>query len=637
MLVWERDETLEDELNRWTDHTTVTPFEETVSVLQRALDQLSIVVQQTNESGLSEEQPVVEIELPQSTTLKLEYCRNVYATPDFSRNDARATLVSRWFGIDSPYLGLFESVPSDQNAVQKLLSAVTVAMCNLNAGSTINLPCIIAYKGRIVHSLGYLGFDPRNGGVFWESDLEDPHKSVKMEDFQRMFRLTYQRNGSITSSSSTSMTTTMTRSKKCRVSARLTWQVKFFVPESLLAGLRISAVFPLSVEGSFFENELFSTLTAEHAPMWTVLAVWNTTRPGTLRNSGKGSYDEESIPPSLIAIHKGSSMRRGRPLSLIPLSLGLKRLVRLVHENNNNKAGGDSGANHPNFVGFQDLTRKLKLSQLNVNEEAARIADLAFSNSKESNHHESPFTVLVLNVLRVLGSSSLSLDDSTDEASEESDHECKIIIQAVWHAFCDRLRRSFETRSVPALDEEDLNPDLSRSGAHQKVTLVRFCTRELMASSTVVTTGDAKKKSTKQKELDFYLSARPNQKAIEPEIRSSLVWELREDDDIDESRGELRAELSSPSLVADMRAFRLANPESVFVDFVRWFSPKDYDSKSQELSPRMSGPETQWTKAWEESAKPVESSAGGHPFDPLNRGEKALHRLETMNLSTLCE
>lgn len=38
----------------------------------------------------------------------------------------------------------------------------------------------------------------------------------------------------------------------------------------------------------------------------------------------------------------------------------------------------------------------------------------------------------------------------------------------------------------------------------------------------------------------------------------------------------LRAALMSASLLADMAAFKAANPGCIFADFIRWYSPRDW-------------------------------------------------------------
>jgi hypothetical protein len=102
--------------------------------------------------------------------------------------------------------------------------------------------------------------------------------------------------------------------------------------------------------------------------------------------------------------------------------------------------------------------------------------------------------------------------------------------------------------------------------------------------------------------------------------------------------GNLRAELLSPSLISDMRAFKAANPGCEFVDFLRWFSPKDVvvadESKAPLASPRML--DGLWLQTWTNSAPPLEASKQKKLFDPVVVGEKALHWLETLSLDAVC-
>ena len=62
----------------------------------------------------------------------------------------------------------------------------------------------------------------------------------------------------------------------------------------------------------------------------------------------------------------------------------------------------------------------------------------------------------------------------------------------------------------------------------------------------------------------------------------------------------------SAALLSDMQAFKDANPDCEFADFVRWHSPKDYvDGR---LSERMTG--GQWQTCWQQAkAVPVTRQA----------------------------
>jgi Rab3 GTPase-activating protein catalytic subunit len=86
-----------------------------------------------------------------------------------------------------------------------------------------------------------------------------------------------------------------------------------------------------------------------------------------------------------------------------------------------------------------------------------------------------------------------------------------------------------------------------------------------------------------------------------------------------------------------MSAFKAANPNAVFEDFIRWHSPGDWESDEMEdssvnklnwppkgkLSQRMSENGNMWRKIWNESpALPI--SEQKPLLDPVREGEKVI-------------
>ncbi|KAH9701884.1 Rab3 GTPase-activating protein catalytic subunit [Citrus sinensis] len=110
--------------------------------------------------------------------------------------------------------------------------------------------------------------------------------------------------------------------------------------------------------------------------------------------------------------------------------------------------------------------------------------------------------------------------------------------------------------------------------------------------------------------------------------------------------------------VYDMSAFKAANPDAVFEDFIRWHSPGDWlndDGKENgpsgipavedlkenwpprgRLSQRMSEHGNLWRKIWNE-APAVQASEQKPLLDPNREGEKILHYLETLRPNDLLE
>ncbi|XP_042017367.1 rab3 GTPase-activating protein catalytic subunit-like isoform X2 [Salvia splendens] len=111
------------------------------------------------------------------------------------------------------------------------------------------------------------------------------------------------------------------------------------------------------------------------------------------------------------------------------------------------------------------------------------------------------------------------------------------------------------------------------------------------------------------------------------------------------------AQLETEILASDMSAFKAANPDAVFEDFIRWHSPRDWENDENEengasessswpprgkLSERMSDPGNSWRKIWNE-APAVPASEQKPLWDPNREGEKVLHYLETLRPYQLLE
>ncbi|XP_043724681.1 rab3 GTPase-activating protein catalytic subunit isoform X2 [Telopea speciosissima] len=114
------------------------------------------------------------------------------------------------------------------------------------------------------------------------------------------------------------------------------------------------------------------------------------------------------------------------------------------------------------------------------------------------------------------------------------------------------------------------------------------------------------------------------------------------------------AQLERDILSSDMSAFKAANPDAVFEDFIRWHSPGDWENEEIEekrtsgerltdgwpprgrLSERMSENGNSWRQIWNE-APPLPASEQKPLLDPDREGEKVLHYLETLRPHQLLE
>lgn len=524
-LAWNTDEEEED---RWLDHTCATQFEDLISRLERAVQQ----VLETNS--------FVSI----SNHLLFKQTNSHPMGRDFSHQlDSRVSQHSVWFGLKHPfYFVLHCSALADggEQVARTLLNCLTLAVAN----SGLTLPSLVVCESIT------LGFDPVSGQEMESTTVRLP--GVKLDDAQRIFRQ-YTAKG---------------QTLLPQISARLVWGVSFpqQTRQHLLQGMVCSAVFPLASEGGrLFENELFSTLTPEYCTEWQVQCIWNS-KP----ESGPGFYQGDTF--SLLT----------------PLAIGLTKLKRLTQSN----FAAAAAAAAKESAEMHDLARS--------------IVDDAFATCSRTS---SPFSRLSINLAHWLGTSSTS----------EEEEDCAKV-QLSWEYFCRVLRTKFERKELLLLESEDdlsLQPDLSKGEVHQKVALVRFCQAQEYSAPTAM--------SNNNKPLGYTL-IKTGKQAREPQVQPFSVWSSRREDD-----WMLTQEVLNSQLICDMQAFKFANTDSEFIDFLRWYSPKDVDS-SDSVSDRM---ETgTWRQCWEES-KPVPSHLQRPMFDCAVEGEKALHWLESISFPML--
>lgn len=118
----------------------------------------------------------------------------------------------------------------------------------------------------------------------------------------------------------------------------------------------------------------------------------------------------------------------------------------------------------------------------------------------------------------------------------------------------------------------------------------------------------------------------------------------------------LSGQLERDILSSDMSAFKAANPDAMFEDFIRWHSPGDWESDETgdkfmhdvvespnsswppkgRLSQRMAEHGSLWRQIWNTSPS-IAASEQRPLFDPIREGEKILHYLETLKPHQLLE
>lgn len=471
-----------------------------------------------------------------------------------------------------------------------------------------------------------------NGKTYYESSVDSSGWStIRLEDLKKKFA---------------SMCAHQALHNNPMVGIRLTWSIPAFSKESpvippffsLLKKFRLAAIWPMDTytDEQVVETPLFSNVTPDRAPVWAIMCVWGCSRPSGFNadaSSGPGAYDagDDAVGGGLLA-------RSGKK-SMTPMSDGSSCLIRLKasarHARNlqnspapptalvsedvvNPPLASPSKANPVSFA--ENVSRRIKTSRLRLIEMAGEIASDAFFSAN------SPLTRMALSIAQWLG----SLSDADDET-------CRLILDATWTAFCSELRARFEMHDADLYEDcigDDLIPNSAMCEAHQKVSLVRFCVKELASSSEIEFSDDL---LGRKRKLDFKLTSKTAEEedAYEPETQPANPWLDREEDLSLVADKDVRFELLSPCLISDMRAFKAANPKCSFVDFLKWFSPRDVvhgtgDVPEDTASSRMSIDNNFWTTAWK-AATPLVAKDQKPLFDPIVFGEKAMHWLEGLD------
>lgn len=89
-------------------------------------------------------------------------------------------------------------------------------------------------------------------------------------------------------------------------------------------------------------------------------------------------------------------------------------------------------------------------------------------------------------------------------------------------------------------------------------------------------------------------------------------------------------------LFSDIEAFKAANPSAYFEDFIRWYSPKDWDSENQSLSLRMQDDSNLWKQLWH-AGQPISASEQRMFIFGTGEIDKLIHSLESASTIEIAE
>eukprot|EP01097_Dermamoeba_algensis_P010173 TRINITY_DN7418_c0_g1_i1.p1 TRINITY_DN7418_c0_g1~~TRINITY_DN7418_c0_g1_i1.p1 ORF type:complete len:528 (-),score=126.57 TRINITY_DN7418_c0_g1_i1:116-1699(-) len=225
-------------------------------------------------------------------------------------------------------------------------------------------------------------------------------------------------------------------------------------------------------------------------------------------------------------------------------------------------------------------------------------------------------------------------------------------IYAFWLEFAKELRYHWQKKiplpGIPVTDQPDYNSCI----IFQKLQLINFCIERHIERKQ-----NQRLRMMVEKQEEMFSSAAVKRRgALEPvpglfmlntglPIFRPLLQDhkyMTEDMIIEQENilknTEFKAELQSNSVLSDMQAFKAANYDSAFEDFIRWYSPNDWEDNETGgiLSKRMQDPDNLWQQMWKQ-AEPLSVEQQKPIFNYNLEGEKAMHFLETLPPAHLLE
>lgn len=194
-------------------------------------------------------------------------------------------------------------------------------------------------------------------------------------------------------------------------------------------------------------------------------------------------------------------------------------------------------------------------------------------------------------------------------------------LASFWLSFLKELRHSFEKkRKLPGVD--DNGPDFDNCLIYQKLQMINVC----INGGKPLELDDSKPRESTMKLLNGEVMMIPasQQGGIFTEDQIMDEQLLLENNVGDQRQ---KAFLQRAALMRDMIAFKEVNANASFLDFIRWYSPRDYNSETNELSVRMASDDNLWREFWADvetgKAKVEEFS-----FNAVQQAELALDYLE---------
>lgn len=195
----------------------------------------------------------------------------------------------------------------------------------------------------------------------------------------------------------------------------------------------------------------------------------------------------------------------------------------------------------------------------------------------------------------------------------------------LWNLFVTKLRQYYDQKKlIPGVDTK--GPNFNHCLLYQKLEMINFC---LQDENCIIDELDQSGKLLISGEKMIFPATQVIPVRTEDQIQESEQLLFKNADDQRQ-----KVLIQSKQLKSDMSAFKAANPTAVFSDFIRWYSPTDFNEGTKELSTRMSTSDNLWKELWETT--PARSTDDQSPlFNKVEQCEFALDYIEGLSPTEL--
>ncbi|EAY03785.1 hypothetical protein TVAG_232680 [Trichomonas vaginalis G3] len=286
----------------------------------------------------------------------------------------------------------------------------------------------------------------------------------------------------------------------------------------------------------------------------------------------------------------------------------VKHIAIAMNRNTSETIYQESGLTR--FVKFIKHTEFMQEFTNHAPTQATKIVDDIFASAKVGGEKS---------VLKAAPADSILTKITIAMASAPEIH----LASSIWSTFLSKIRNCYDKKIlIPGVGTDA--PDFEHCLLYQKIQMINYCIAQGKNSDRKFTNSEP----TNKKLLNGKPMINPSLQTV---ASARTEDQLREDEQLLLNNYEdqlQKSRIQSKQLRSDIAAFKAENEGSVFEDFVRWFSPTDYNEETGEMTSRMSDPRNFWRDLWEAEV-PKLAKDQDPTFDATMQAELALDYLSS--------